>query len=424
MVHTPEVAADNPFDVVVFLHGGNWFDELTSNRWHYVSFFDQFVDVIIVQPTGKKSDSPSLETDTRLNRTRVLFSTSIRPIIDSPKKNARRISEQLSILGYERPLFWLSSPLFWNTACHLQQGSLIFHATEDYRKLASFNPHPAATYIKVCAERAAEFSDITVSVSDGVTKSLQEVLTIRRLIQSSNGYSSKSYGPNQPQSALKQHRFFHAIVFCGNINKRIDFELLKKIADSYPHRTLILAGPVSLDPALLIKWKSILDLPNVLYLGSKTTSEINWLYLNSATGIIPYIEDPVIVESGFPLKALEMTATGLPIVSTHMKPLVDLHPHIHIAHGHQEFLKSLEVKRRDNEEFNQIPNNLDIHNFSYEVELPRVFQQIVSELQSPNKNSFYRKQVRFSLFNSLCDSATSIKRLGIRTTLSAILKKL
>jgi hypothetical protein len=61
---------------------------------------------------------------------------------------------------------------------------------------------------------------------------------------------------------------------------------------------------------------------NVRLLGRLPVEDLPALYWSCDVGIIPYRTDlPKVVENGFPLKALEMAAAGLPVIASLMKPL-------------------------------------------------------------------------------------------------------
>jgi hypothetical protein len=423
MLSTKQKLEEPQFDVVVFLHSGGWLNELTSNRWHYVKFFDQFLDVLIVQPTRDKGLRRTVLKDARLRRTRVVYSGSLRPIFDSPKRVSAHISKQLSDMGYSRPLFWLSTPLFWNIASFLSTGPIVFHATEDFPRLAEFNPHPASSYIRKCSTTAARFSEITLSVSVGVSKSLLAQTKIHNLIQSSNGFAKEDYGMDSSVQQIEVPIISEPMIYCGNINQRIDFLLMQKLADSFPSRTLLLVGPVHLDEIKLKQWNVLLSYRNVHYLGSCSTPQINWLYQQSDTGIIPYTNDPVIVESGFPLKALEMVATGLPVVTSQMKSLLNLTPLMVTTASHSEFIDCVNIFHRQRMKENVYTHLDKINKYSYESEIPRVWE-IISKSVTPGNQYVLRQRVRFSLFMAMFDTYKLLRASGALSLFSALTRSL
>jgi len=412
---------DRQYDVVVILHPGNWLDELTSNRWHYIRFFDQFVDVIVIQPTNDKTLRGTLRRDVRFTRTKILYTQSIRPVVDSSKKTARDISKNLTALGYRHPIYWLSTPLFWNVACGLKNGPVVFHATEDYLRLSEYNIHPASSFIRKCTRAAAEQSQVTLSVSSGVTQSLNRSTTVRNLVQSSNGFSENDYGERSLVQLIDLSVCANSIVYCGNINQRIDFLLLQKIATHFPERTLILVGPVHLNAADECSWRSILGYLNVRHINRCTVPEMNWLYRNSETGIIPYLHDPVIVESGFPLKALEMVGTGLPIVTTRMKSLERISPFIRTSENHSDFIQILETHTRINQQQDFAKSISDLSKFSYEIEIPRIWRVVLGSTFRTNFAVEIKKRARFSIISCLLDTRKQYKSKGFASVANVIL---
>jgi hypothetical protein len=65
------------------------------------------------------------------------------------------------------------------------------------------------------------------------------------------------------------------------------------------------------------------------------------VYRAADVGIVPYLPLTELVDDGFPLKVLEMAATGLPMVSTLMRPIVGLHPAIRVVPDRDGFLAAL-----------------------------------------------------------------------------------
>jgi glycosyltransferase involved in cell wall biosynthesis len=77
-----------------------------------------------------------------------------------------------------------------------------------------------------------------------------------------------------------------------------------------------------------------------------TPEELASLYRSCDLGFIPYRREPRIVRNGFPLKTLEMAATGLPVVASQMKPIVGLAAAIAVAEDDETFLDSFALLSR------------------------------------------------------------------------------
>ena len=98
------------------------------------------------------------------------------------------------------------------------------------------------------------------------------------------------------------------------------------LAARRPEIGFVFAGPISLK-SLSVQQRhvcadALLRRSNVRILGRLPPEDLPALYWGCDVGILPYRTDmPMLVENGFPLKALEMAAAGLPVVSSLMKPL-------------------------------------------------------------------------------------------------------
>ena len=81
--------------------------------------------------------------------------------------------------------------------------------------------------------------------------------------------------------------------------------------------------------------------PNVRYLGLAAPERLPDIYAAASLGFIPYQTNPMLVESGFSLKALEMAASGLPVVSSLMRPLCGLARALHVAADDNDFVAAV-----------------------------------------------------------------------------------
>jgi hypothetical protein len=196
-----------------------------------------------------------------------------------------------------------------------------------------------------------------------------------------NGCDTKQYrstGPGTAWIAAERHAFARVAVFAGNINGRLDFELVEEAAAPNDATLLVFAGPVDdLVTEDLERWQHILSLKNVRHVGSMTPPELAALYRSSDLGFIPYKRERFIVRNGFPLKTLEMAATGLPVVSTLMEPIVGLASAIEVAEDAERFLESFSsVSRATLTEEEQ----LELLEVAEANDYDRKFEQIVAYL--------------------------------------------
>ena len=126
------------------------------------------------------------------------------------------------------------------------------------------------------------------------------------------------------------------IGFTGNLDdRRIDFKLIKKIAEQNPDKQVVLVGPVN-SPKL--EQLGIDKLPNVTMGGSQPITELpNWLqYFDCA--IIPFLKN-TLTKSIYPLKINEYLAAGQSVIATHFSnDIASFSDIIYLADDHKEFL--------------------------------------------------------------------------------------
>lgn len=128
--------------------------------------------------------------------------------------------------------------------------------------------------------------------------------------------------------------------YLGNIERRIDYDLLLDIIEDLPDWTLVMAGPVEHH---YVPEKLKLH-PRVYFTGPIPYSDAPALLHSFDVAIIPFLKDEV--STGiYPLKLFEYLASGKPVVTTSfneeiLKPLI---PQIAVEDDHTRFaLKIIE----------------------------------------------------------------------------------
>jgi len=138
------------------------------------------------------------------------------------------------------------------------------------------------------------------------------------------------------------------IGFIGNLDdRRIDFELIKKVAEHHPDKEVVLVGPVN-SPKLT--QLGIDKMSNVTLGGSQPITELPaWLqYFDCA--IIPF-EKNRLTRSIYPLKINEYLAAGQAVIATHFSDdIASFSDIIYLAEDHDEFLKLIDKSIEENSE--------------------------------------------------------------------------
>lgn len=131
------------------------------------------------------------------------------------------------------------------------------------------------------------------------------------------------------------------IGFTGNLDpNRIDYDLLRKIAEYHTDKTLVLVGPVS---SHLFSEKGLDKIPNIISTGSKPIEELPAYLQHMDAVILPFLVNQL-TASIYPLKINEYLAAGKPVVSTSFSNDIRSFGHvITLAETHEAFLQALEV---------------------------------------------------------------------------------
>ena len=137
------------------------------------------------------------------------------------------------------------------------------------------------------------------------------------------------------------------IGFVGNLDAlRIDYPLLKKIAQAYPEHTLLLIGPInSREPAQI----GLDQLPNVVWACSRPLESLPAYLQYMDCVLIPFLCN-TLTASIYPLKINEYLAAGKAVVSTAFSDdILGFAEYIYLAQDHTAFIGQIERALQEND---------------------------------------------------------------------------
>jgi len=324
-------------DAVYFLLIPGWETELRSNRWHYAVRWARHKPVVLVSPVLSSGRAASVP-EPRIPNCRILRTQQI----GEPNQLAKahiQVGQVLADMAEHRvarPLLWCYNPDLAELYARLPAAARVHHASEAYFDMPGRGPKYLQRLRAVVL-----ISDLTVAVSDGVAAGLSRRIDGAEIVTVTNGCDYDHYAAGKPDAALVAagRAFERVAVYGGNINGRLDFELMNQLASANPRVLFAFYGPVKdLRRPDQGEWGEFAGRANVLAPGSVDPDRLRDLYAAADVGLIPYRQDPWLVENGLPLKAFEMCATGLPVVSSLMKPLVGISGELVVASSSAEFL--------------------------------------------------------------------------------------
>jgi len=310
------------FDAVYFLMFPGWKTELRSNRWHYATRWARHLPVTLVQPDlDTLQRDGEVEAEPRIANSRILHvrhSNCAASYGTDSFLQTSQLRRDLRRQRYKKVLLWLYNPFMVGTYSMLSSAGRVQHATENYFGFPSLQP-----FLRDSMEISLSISDHVIAVSQGVTAAVRRHAPTARVSEVSNGCDYAFYKSGRPdEEVLALHgQWTKIIVFAGNINGRLDFPLIEAACNAKPEMAFLFVGPVA--PLAEDKgesWRRVAALPNASHLGAVEAERLPDIYAAADLGIIPYENSPLMRDS-FPLKALEMAACGLPVVTSEIPEL-------------------------------------------------------------------------------------------------------
>ncbi|MEJ2229015.1 MAG: glycosyltransferase [Alphaproteobacteria bacterium] len=221
-------------------------------------------------------------------------------------------------------------------------------------------------------------SDLTVTNATHLMESMQEHTSDIRLLP--NAFEQ------EPLSGWK-HSLDRLLAipsprlgYVGNLESKIDGELLEFIARERPDWHIILVGSTHSRPEIL----ELNRFPNVHFMGVLKYEEARAWMKHFDVAIIPHLDTPL-TRSMNPLKAYVYIGAGLPVVATNIMNLPDMNGMISVATSRQDFVHKVEIAlQRPKEKSSEISEILHTH--TWEARSDQVMAWIREQELSPENS--------------------------------------
>jgi len=137
------------------------------------------------------------------------------------------------------------------------------------------------------------------------------------------------------------------IGYTGNIESRIDYELLKAVIEYHPDKVIAMVGPVTTPEHKSI---GLTDYPNVIMTGSKKIDQLPAYLQYFDCALIPFKKN-TLTRSIYPLKINEYLAAGRPVVATDFsEDIQGFKDVIYIGRDTGEFVQLIDQAIQENNE--------------------------------------------------------------------------
>ena len=216
-------------------------------------------------------------------------------------------------------------PTFFPCVEWLKPRHVVYHVYDVYRLMDDWSPAKAAMEARLTAR-----ADLITASSAGMARSLPGTGPERARVLN-NGADSRLFesAAASPCPADLAAIPGPRIGYVGNINPKLDLEMVQWVADRRPEWQWVFLGPVYMDGlrprdhAAKALWESCLARPNVHFLGLKSRAElpayVNHMDVNTICYRVSLDNDGRSqdwVAHGYPTKLHEYLATGRPVVAS------------------------------------------------------------------------------------------------------------
>lgn len=247
-----------------------------------------------------------------------------------------QILRAMKKLDFERPISWSFLPSSAPVSGTLGEELVIYHCVDEF---SAFTGAPAEIE-KMEASLARRADLVLVSAERLRTAKLPlnpNTHVVRHGVD--HAHFARALDPSTPLPADLAPLPKPVIGFFGLLADWVDLDLIRAVADAFPHASVVLLGKVQTSLAPLA------GATNVHLMGRRPYEELPAWCKGFDVGLMPFVENELAANSN-PLKVREYLAAGLPVVSTPVPEVARL-PDCRIASGRAAFVDAVRAALAD-----------------------------------------------------------------------------
>ena len=223
------------------------------------------------------------------------------------------------------------------------------------------------------AQKISRQVDVTVYSAHGL-ENYVDTLGANRTTFIPNGVDFDFF--HAQQSATQRHPIFQnisdpIILYTGMIDSRLDFRLIRSVANGLPGVSFVFTGPLDIAHALN-------DMPtNVYFTGPVAHDQLPCIMRSAKAGLIPFdVKNQMDLIQGIrPLKLFEYMASGIPVISARWPEVERLGSPAWLYENENEFLAL--VRKAITYEYNSVEER----NFARQNDWKQSFKILMHSMQ-------------------------------------------
>jgi glycosyl transferase family 1 len=214
-------------------------------------------------------------------------------------------------LGMRRPISWSFLPSAAPVAGGLGESLVVYHVVDEFSAFSDASSHVAELERRLIAR-----ADVVVASSEKLLSAKRRLHPGTVLVRHGvdHAHFARALDPALPVPDDLARLPRPVIGFFGLVADWIDLPLVRRVADAYPHASVVLIGKVATSTAALD------GAPNVHLLGRKPYGSLPNYCRGFDVALTPFVLNELALAAN-PLKAREYVAAGLPNVCTDLPEL-------------------------------------------------------------------------------------------------------
>jgi glycosyltransferase involved in cell wall biosynthesis len=246
-------------------------------------------------------------------------------------------------MGFHRPVaFALRPDRLWLMRA-VQPQALVYYAVDEWTGFGGLTPE-GRSHFRNAEENLLRQVDLALGVSPRLVERFRALQPNTYHLE--NGSDTEAFSA----ARLAQASVHPAVAmlsaprlgFIGQLDERLDVEMLCELMQARPQWNLVLAGRLKEG----VDISALLALPNVTWLGYQPFNDLPGVLRGLDVCLVPY-RQTLLTQSCNPLKVYDYLASGLPVVSVPLEGLKACREVVALAETTQQFIDRIEAALQD-----------------------------------------------------------------------------